>query len=315
VRHGRATMIAMPLDPVLAQILQQLDAAGVPPIGQSSPQELREQFAAIAFLAGEGARVASVVDREVGGVRSLVYTPEGEGPFPVLVWIHGGGFVIGNPEMYDQLCRDLAATTPCIVVSLDYRLAPEHKAPAAVDDAFAAVGWVLDHADEIGGDRDRVAVGGDSAGGNLSALAAQHFGSRLVFQLLVYPSTDLTASSPSIDENAEGYLLTKEGMIWFGEHYLEDSVVEPTDPRVSPIHASDEAVAAVAPAYVITAEFDPLRDEGEAYAERMRGLGVDVTADRFDGMIHGFYSMAALVPAAQVAIRRSVEHLAAAFRA
>jgi acetyl esterase len=207
----------------------------------------------------------------------------------------------------------LAAGAGCIVVSVDYRLAPEHKAPAALDDCLAAVGWVLDHADELGGDSSRVAVGGDSAGGNLSALAAQHFGRRLVAQLLIYPATDLTASSPSIEENGEGYFLTKDSMTWFIGHYLDGSGFEATDPRVSPAAAGDDVLAGTPQALVITAEFDPLRDEGEAYGARLQSLGVPTKARRFEGMVHAFYGWRVVAPAAGEAIDDSIGFLREAF--
>jgi acetyl esterase len=265
------------------------------------------------MLGGDGADVASVTPATYGGVPGITVTPHGTGPFPVLVWIHGGGWVIGSADESIATARDLAAGANCIVVSLDYRLAPEHKAPAAADDCITAVGWVLDHAHEFGGDPARVAVGGDSAGGNLAALTALRFGSRLRQQVLVYPATDLTLTSPSIDENAEGYLLTKASMQWFVGHYLDGSGTTATDPGISPAYADDAALAASAPAFVITAEFDPLRDEGEAYAARLASLGVPVTARRFDGQIHAFYSMPAVIPAATDAIAQTIEVLRTAF--
>jgi len=275
--------------------------------------EAREAYANLATLTGEGADVASVGEREIAGVRSVVVTPHGDGPFPVFVWVHGGGWVIGSATESGSSARDLAAGANCVVVSVDYRLAPEHKAPAAVDDTFAVVAWVLDHASEIGGDPARVAIGGDSAGGNLAALAGLEFGDRLCYQVLIYPATDLTLSQPSMEENAEGYLLTKASMVWFTEHYLRDSGIAADDPRVSPLFASDEALRKAAPAFVITGELDPLRDEGEAYAERLRKAGVDVTLRRFDGQIHGFYSMPLAIPAAVEAIAQTCELLQKVF--
>lgn len=303
----------MPVDPAAHAVLDLLAQAGAPPISEQSPADARAAFAGIAMLGGEGAAVASVEERSIAGVPAIVVTPEGSGPFPVLVWIHGGGWVIGTAGEALATAKDLAAGAGCLVVSLDYRLAPEHKAPAAVDDCLAATGWVLDHAGELGGDPARVAVGGDSAGGNLAALVAIEFGPRLSYQVLVYPVTDLTASQPSYLENADGYLLTKDTMEWFIGHYVDGTGLAPTDPRLSPLYASDAALAGMAPAFVITAEFDPLRDEGEAYAGRLRGLGVDVVHRRFDGQIHGFYSMPAAVPAGAEAIAQTVGLLRAAF--
>ena len=303
----------MPLDPSAAAVLDALAQAGGPPLEEQTPEEARAMFAAMVPLAGEGADVASVEEIEIGGVPAAVVTPHGDGPFPVLVWIHGGGFVIGRGHECVATCRDLAAGAECVVVSVDYRLAPEHVAPAALDDCLAATRWVLDHAAEIGGDPERVAVGGDSAGGNLSALVALELGDRLRYQVLVYPATDLSMSHPSIDENGEGYLLTKAGMTWFLGNYLNGSSKSADDADISPMRAGNDAIAAVAPAFVITAEFDPLRDEGEAYAERLRAAGVDVTHRRFDGQIHAFYSLPMMIPVANEAIAQTSELLRKAF--
>jgi acetyl esterase len=299
----------MPLAPEIAALLDAMAQAGAPPLHELPVPEARLAADALIPLAGEGAAIAAQDEREIGGVPSVVYTPVGEGPFPVLVFIHGGGWVINGPQHYHPVCRDLAAGAGCVVVSIDYRLAPEHKAPAAAHDSIAAVGWVLDHASEIGGDAARVAVGGDSAGGNLSAIVAQHFGGRLAGQLLVYPAVDMTASFPSIEENGEGLFLTKDGMSWFTAHYLDGSGVDVKDPIVSPLYADDPVIAATAPAFVLTAEFDPLRDEGEAYACKLTSLGVDATVKRYEGMIHAFYGMKAVTPTAQQAIDDSVEFL------
>ncbi len=305
----------MPLDPAAQAVLNLLAAAGGPPLEELTPPEARELFKGLVALAGEGAAVASVTEREVGGVPALVVTPTGDGPFPVLVWIHGGGFVIGSALESQATARDLAAGAGCIVVSLDYRLAPEHKAPAALDDCISATRWVLDHATELGGDPDKVAVGGDSAGGNLSALVALELGDRLRYQVLVYPAVDLAMSGdyPSLGENADGYLLEMSGMRWFVGHYLDDCGLSADDVRVSPMNASDEALSRTPPAFVITAEFDPLRDEGEAYADRLRAAGVDVTQRRFDGQIHAFYSMPLAIPASAEAVAQTVELLRKAF--
>ena len=305
----------MPLDPAAQAVLNLLAAAGGPPLEELTPPEARELFKGLVVLAGEGAAVASVTEREVGGVPALVVTPNGDGPFPVLVWIHGGGFVIGSALESQATARDLAAGAGCIVVSLDYRLAPEHKAPAALDDCISATRWVLDHATELGGDPDKIAVGGDSAGGNLSALVALELGDRLRYQVLVYPAVDLAMSGdyPSLGENADGYLLEMSGMRWFVGHYLDDCGLSADDVRVSPMNASDEALSRTPPAFVITAEFDPLRDEGEAYADRLRAAGVDVTQRRFDGQIHAFYSMPSAIPASAEAVAQTVELLRKAF--
>lgn len=302
----------MPLDASAQSVISLLAAAGGQPLEELSPADARALFAGVALLAGEGAAVAGVDDRSVAGVPCKVVTPDGDGPFPTLVWIHGGGWVIGSAAESLATARNLAAKANCVVVSVDYRLAPEHKAPAAMDDCTAVIEAIL--ADPPSFDSTgRVAVGGDSAGGNLSALCGLHFGQRLAGQVLIYPATNLTMGSPSIEENAEGYMLTKKGMIWFGENYLADSGIEPDDPRVSPLFASDEAFAGASPALVVTAGYDPLRDEGEAFAAKLTSAGVPVTAKRFDGQIHGFYSMPLAIPEASVAEDLTASFLAGVF--
>jgi acetyl esterase len=226
-----------------------------------------------------------------------VYTPEAAigHDAPLLLWLHGGGWVIGDLDTADATSRALANRSGAVVVSVDYRLAPEHKAPAALDDALVALTWAVENAELLGVDASRVAVGGDSAGGNLAAALCQRvrdeFGPDIDFQLLVYPVLDCTLTQPSIEENAEGYFLTKDAMAWFVGHYL--GRVDPKDPSVSPLHA--DSLAGLPPALVITAEFDPLRDEGEAYAAALREAGVAVDSVRYDGQIHGFVGMAALL--------------------
>lgn len=298
------------LDPFAAQLLHVLDNSSTPPAHELAPAEARAAFGALTAMLGEGAPVAAVEEREIAGVPVIVNTPEGDGPFGVLVWLHGGGWVIGSAREAQATARDLAAEAGCVVVNVDYRLAPEHRFPAGLDDAVAVVRWVLDHAEELGGDPARVAVGGDSAGGNLSAVVAQEL-SGLVAQLLVYPVTDLTMAQPSMVENAEGYFLERATMAWFIDHYLGGH--DARDPRASPLHASDDALAGTARALVITAELDPLRDEGEAYATRLRELGVEVTAQRYAGQIHGFATMPTIIPDGVRATEQLVATLRAAF--
>jgi acetyl esterase len=275
------------------------------------PAGAREAFAALSELQGEAPEDVTVEQREIAGVPCEVVTPPGAGVKPVLIWIHGGGWVIGTAAESTITCQRLAAGAGCLVVNVDYRLAPEHPYPAAADDCAAVARWVLQHARDLGGDPARVAVGGDSAGGNLSAVVANEVPG-LVFQLLVYPATDLTFSSPSIEENGDGYLLTKPGMEWFTGHYLSGGA-EPKDPRLSPLHAEDAVIASAPPALVITAEFDPLRDEGEAYASRLSEAGVAVTTSRYDGQIHAFFCLPAMMPAALAAQDEAIAALRAAF--
>ncbi len=222
-----------------------------------------------------------------------VYTPEGEGPFPLLVYFHGGGWVLGNLDTHDPLCRALANESGCVVVSVDYRLAPEHRFPAAVEDCYAAAGWVAANAALLKGDPKRVAIGGDSAGGNLAAAVAlkaqDQGGPALAYQLLLYPITNYSFDTVSYRENARGYLLSREDMVWYWDHYLGPEG-EGLDPYASPLRAED--LRGLPPALVITAEYDPLRDEGEAFAARLAAAGVPVTATRYDGLVHGFLRFA-----------------------
>jgi acetyl esterase len=246
--------------------------------------------------------VTRVDDRVVPGADDVdipvrVYTPHEAvgGAAPLLLWLHGGGWVIGDLDTADATARALANRSGAVVVSVDYRLAPEHLAPAALEDALAALSWAVENAELLGVDASHVAVGGDSAGGNLAAVLCQRvrddFGPDIDFQLLVYPVVDCTLTHPSIEENADGYFLTKDAMVWFTGHYLGD--IDPKHPSVSPLHAS--SLAGLPPALVITAEFDPLRDEGEAYAASLKEAGVKVDAVRYEGQIHGFVGMASLL--------------------
>jgi acetyl esterase len=309
----------MPLDPQAKAFLDQLAAANAPPLSDLPVDAAR--LAADALFSAQGAvePVARVENRGIPGpageIPIRVYTPEGTGPFPVLVYVHGGGWVICGLDSHDPPCRALANAVPCLVVSVDYRLAPEHKFPAAADDAYAATRWVAEHAAELGGDPRRVAVGGDSAGGNLAAVVAlmarERGGPRLVHQLLVYPVTDAGLDTASYRENGDGYFLTRDTMAWFWGHYLR-SRADVEDPHASPLRARD--LAGLPPALVITAEYDPLRDEGEAYAARLRAAGVPVRTTRYPGMIHGFFGMLATFDQARTAIDESASALRAAFR-
>jgi acetyl esterase len=240
-----------------------------------------------------------------------VYTPHDAvgGEAGVLVWSHGGGWVIGDLETADATCRALANRSGAVVVSVDYRLAPEHPAPAALDDCIEALMWTVENGELLGVDVTKLAVGGDSAGGNLAALVCQRvrddFGPAIEFQLLVYPATDLTMSHPSIEENGEGYFLTKDSMQWFCECYLGEA--DPKSPSISPLHA--ESLAGLPPALVITAEFDPLRDEGEAYAAALREAGVPTEHVRYDGQIHGFFAMRSMLDDGGHAVDRAAAAL------
>ncbi len=271
-----------------------------------APAEARARTEAAAALSPHrGADVADVRAETVGGVPCLVVTPHGTGVRPVLVWFHGGGWVLGSAEGSLHTARDLAAGAGCIVVLPEYRLAPEHRFPAALDDALAVTAGVVERAGEWSGDPERVAVGGDSAGGNLAAqVALTHSG--LVFQLLAYPVIDATMSQPSYT-TADGHLLTASMMRWFVGCYVGDG--DPADPRVSPLFAPRDRLAEACPALILVAEYDPLRDEGEAYASRLAEAGVGVELVRFDGQTHGFLTMGAVIPSARPAMELALDRL------
>lgn len=308
----------MSVDPQ-AQALIDKAALGAPILSSLSPGEVRQLYVIMqALRSGKPEPVSQIKDRDLPGLDEnipvRIYTPQGSEPFPILVYFHGGGFVMGNIETHDPLCRLLANRIGCIVVSVDYRLAPEHQFPAAVEDAYAATQWVAANATEINGDPKRIAVGGDSAGGNLAtvvALIARDRGEpTLVYQLLLYPVTDATQSQASYEEYREGYLLTKDDMIWFFNHYFS-SDTDTKNPYLSPLWAPD--VKGLPPALVITAEFDPLRDEGEAYATRLQEAGVPVVCCRYNGMIHGFCLMPEILDQGKKAIEKIVAALRTAF--
>ena len=278
----------MPLHPQAASLLQVVASLGDPPIEEQTPAQARAIRATRARM--EGQPVHEVRALVAGGVASRLYRPTDRDGLGLLVYFHGGGWVVGDLDSHDNVCRAIANGSGHAVLSIDYRLAPEHPFPAPLEDALTATRWAYDHAAELGCRADRVAVGGDSAGANLAAVVAQLGPVPLVYQLLVYPVTDCTRAQPSYEENADGFFLSKAGMGWFIDHYLGDTAT--SDTRVSPLFAADHVLAATPPALVITAEFDPLRDEGDAYARRLAELGVPTSHVRFSGMFHGFFSMA-----------------------
>ncbi len=304
----------MPVDPHLAGLLELIAGSGYPPMHQGTPEDGRRAMRAMTcdlVKPEDAVPVKEVQEVTVPGGAgdrpARLYRPSGAGPFPTTVFFHGGGFVIGDLDTHDQACRRLCRDARTVVLSVDYRLAPEHPFPAAVEDALAAVRWAADHLSELGGD-DRLAVGGDSAGGNLSAVVAQAMPDRLTAQLLLYPAVDMAGDYPSRVENASGYFLDIEMMEWFFLHYVTDaSGVDAQDPRLSPLHAP--SCEGLPPAVVVTAEFDPLRDECEAYAEGLAAAGVEVVVERFDGLIHGFLDMT-FSPAAEGAVAETVDRFA-----
>jgi len=283
----------MPLHPQAQSLLELMASLGDPPLEESTPEQARAIRASRQRPSTEVVR--EVRDLDAGGVAARLYRPSDRDDLGLLVYFHGGGWVIGDLDSHDQVCRVLANGSGQAVLSVDYRLAPEHPFPAAIEDALAATRWAHANAAALGCRADRIAVGGDSAGGNLAAVVAQLAPVPLSYQLLVYPVTDCTRAQPSYDENATGYFLTKAGMGWFVDHYLAGGTGSATDPRVSPLFAADHVLGATPPALVITAEFDPLRDEGDAYAARLAALGVPTSHVRFGGMFHGFFSLADFV--------------------
>lgn len=291
------------LHPEVRALLEMMDAQGAPPLESEDPIVARSsRLEGMKMLGGEPEALGRVEDLVVprpdgptsdGGLPVRLYASEPGGIRPALVFFHGGGWVFGNIETHDAVCRALAKESGAVVISVDYRLSPEHKFPAAVDDSYAATQWVAANAERLGIDARRIAVGGDSAGGNLATVVAMRCrdagGPALAGQVLLYPVTDLSSfDTASHRELSEGYFLSGAAMDWFSGHYLA-SADHKRHPEVSPLLAPD--VSGLPPALVITAEFDPLRDEGEAYAERLKKAGVPVTVSRYPGMIHGFISM------------------------
>ncbi len=302
----------MPLDPQAKTFLEQSPPAPPFPHDVASINEIRNLTAR---LEGEPEPVARVEDRVVPGsgagveIPVRIYWPAGTdestSPKAGFVFFHGGGWVLGNLDAYDHLCHALANAGDCVVVSVDYRLAPEHRFPAAAEDCYDATVWTAQHADELGIDAERIAVGGDSAGGNLAAVVSlmdrDRETSHIAYQVLIYPITDANLQTPSYTENGEGYFLTTERMAWFWELYLSDQS-EASNPYAAPLQA--ESLANLPPAYVMTAQFDPLLSEGDAYADRLEAAGVPVERELYEGQIHGFVRRVDLYDRATVAINR-----------
>jgi acetyl esterase len=306
----------MSVDPHIAGLLDLIASAGYPPMHAGSPESARAGMRAMTCgmvqphqVIGVGEVTESSVPGGAGDLDARVYRPEGGGPWPTVLFLHGGGFVVGDLDTHDQACRRLCRDVGTVVVSVDYRLAPEHPFPAAVEDALAAGRWIAEHLDDLGGEA-RLGVAGDSAGGNLAAVVAQDLRDRLTAQLLVYPAVDMFGDYPSRQENASGYLLDQETLVWFFAHYAGDAELSGNDPRHSPLHGSLDGLA---PAVVVTAGFDPLRDEGTAYAEALERAGVEVRALHYDHLIHGFLDMA-FSPAADEAIGATLAAFGALLR-
>lgn len=291
----------MALDPQAKAIIDMMNDSGFSFTG-TTPEELRARMGMTNMPSP--VQLESITDRTIPGpageIPVRVYRPSA-GTLPVVVFFHGGGWVIGDLESHDHCCRTIASKAECVVVAVDYRLAPEAKFPAAVDDAWAATEWVVANAAELGVDGSRLAVAGDSAGGNLAAVVANlsrdvdHV--EVIQQALIYPVTDGTCDRPSMTENAEGYFLTREAMDWFHGHYADDEA-DLADPRYSPILAD---LRGAPPAVVVTAGYDPLRDQGNDYARALEAAGVEVDHCEYQGMFHGFFSMDVAVDVASEA--------------
>ena len=314
----------MPIDPVAAGLLQQMAEAGAPALNEQTPAEARVAAEGFVALGGPGDDVASVVNRTIPGphgeIPVRIYTPTtsaGSGTaLPCLVYFHGGGWVIGTLDSTDAICKTVANRAACVVVSVDYRLAPEFKFPIPLDECYAATQWIAANGAEIGVDGSRIAVGGDSAGGNLAAAvslrARDENGPALRHQLLIYPVTNHDYTTPSYAANGDGYFLTKDMMTWFWDHYLP-TPADGKNPLASPLQAKN--LRDLPPTLIITAEFDPLRDEGEAYAAALRNAGVRVTQTRYPGMIHAFWQMLAVFSTASEAADQAATELRIAFAA
>lgn len=303
--------------PEITGLLEQMGTDPIPSFESLSPEGAREFMKGMFPEPEEPEPVGSVMDLEIGdrGVPVRVYVPDGDGPHPTLVYIHGGGWVLGDLDTYDATCRALANATDFMVVSVDYGLAPEHTFPGPLEDSYTVLEWVFDDAAVMQVDTDRVAVGGDSAGGNLAAavslLARDRGGPDIAHQSLIYPVTNHAYDTVSYEENAEGYLLTKGAMEWFWNHYL-DSDIDGKNPYASPLQAND--LEGLPPATVTTCGFDPLRDEGAAYAERLDDAGVTVNHVNYDDAIHGIVQFL-VEPMNLTRSRELIEDVAADLRA
>jgi acetyl esterase len=305
----------MVLDPQAAAVIEEIEKAGLPPFEEMTVPEAREAALAFIDMQGDPEPVADIANRFIlgphGDIPIRIYTPDVPAPRPAVVYFHGSGWVIANIDVSDKPCRSLANRSGCVVVAVNYRKAPEHKFPQPFDDCWAATQWVVAHADELGVDPSLVAVAGDSAGGNLAAAvtlkAKAAGGPPLAYQVLIYPATNHGFDTPSAIENAEGYLLQRESMRWFWNHYLETEQ-DGKDPLASPLQAED--LSGLPPAFIATAEYDPLRDEGEQYGERLREAGVPVTMTRYEGQIHGFFWMAGVIDQG----KRLIEEIATELR-
>jgi acetyl esterase len=308
----------MPLDPEAQAMLDAMSSGEEVDLFSLPHTVVRENFGQMPGGETAGPEMSRVENRSIPGpggtIPIRIYTPDGNDLKPAIVFYHGGGFVLCSLDTHDSTCRELAVGTGSVVVSVDYRLAPEAKFPAAPEDCYAATQWTADQADELRIDAHRIAVAGDSAGGNLAAavalMARDRGGPALCHQLLIYPVTNFAFETDSYRENAEGYFLTTQMMRWFWDHYLEADT-DGEDPFASPLRADD--LSGLPPATVLTAEFDPLRDEGQAYAQRLEDAGIPTDYTNYPGVFHGFFGMTEQLPRARTAVDAACARLRAAF--
>ena len=298
----------MPLKPHVAAILNAMAEAGRPGLHELSPTDARAGYQ-LMHAELTKVKLAKVENAEADSVPIRLYRPSLEPNLPCIVFYHGGGWVIGDLETHDAPCRMLAADTGFVVIAVDYVLAPEHKYPWPVQNGYSALCWIAEHASELDIDADNLAVAGDSAGGNLATVmclkARDEAGPSIKHQVLIYPVTDGAMDTGSYVENGEGYMLSRDTMTWFFGHYATEA--ERLNADVSPCRA--ESLAGLPPATIMTAEFDPLRDEGESYAKQLKSAGIDVEMTRFDGQVHGFFTMTDMMPEAAEAIAIATRRL------
>lgn len=309
----------MALHPTLKEIITVTKEANNPPLSRTPLSEIRKGPMKIRPLAGEPRPLAKVMNHivhheEEGNLLLRIYYPKENVPLPVFLYFHPGGFVKGDIDSHDPTCRALAEASGCIVVSMNYPLSPENPYPKALHAAKAILHWVSSHPKEIQSD-GRIAIGGEDAGGNLAAVLAQEIKDEphpeIAFQVLIYPQTDFTFSSLSHQEYGSGYLLERDSIEWYRKQYLKNNE-DPTDPSISPLFATD--FSSLPPTLILTAEYDPMRDEGESYAKKLKKSGVPVTLKRYPGMVHGFFQMAGLVDDARLAIEEVGQTLKTHFR-
>ncbi len=310
-------MLSPKLDPTVRFLLEAIAAEGNPPLESFSPVEARK-------IAEEGLKLVRgtmeplrsienlLIPGPAGEIPIRMYTPESPAPRPALLYFHGGGWVVCNLDTHDVVCSAIAHRAGAVVIAVDYRLAPEHKFPAAVIDCYAATLWVAANAQKLGVDPKRISVGGDSAGGNLAAVISlksrDENGPAIALQVMVYPVTDLSSfGTQSYEEFGEDHYLTKKEMEWFRDHYLR-TMDDAYDPDASPLLAKD--LTRLPPAVIITAECDPLCDEGAAYAKRLSDAGVPVTYTCYKGMIHPFFSLSGVIPQAFDALQQVADAVA-----